>query len=68
METFRNCPYICNIAMDVITKHYKICKPQQGLSILMHDIISLPDAKSYDMIWLNTGINFTKYGLKFRTH
>ena len=26
----------------------KICKPLSGLSILLHGVISLPDATSYD--------------------
>ena len=44
---------ICRILRNVITctsfhNATKICKPLSGLSILMHGVISLPDATSSD--------------------
>ena len=40
-----NCHYVCNIVMDVIMFPENL-QTTSGLSILMHDVISLPDPMS----------------------
>ena len=39
--------YVRNVVMDVITFPVNL-KTTSGLSILLHGVISLPDATSYD--------------------
>ena len=47
-KTFEFCHYVRNVVMDVITFPVNLYKPLVVLSILLHIVISLPDAASYD--------------------
>ena len=43
MKMLSFCHYVCNVVMDVISM-----LTTSGLSILIHDVVSLPDATSSD--------------------
>ena len=47
METLYFCHYVHNV-MDVITLPVNLSTGTSGLSILLHGVITLPDATSYD--------------------
>ena len=47
VKTLYFCHYVLNVAMDVITFPVNL-QTTSGLSILLHGVISLPDATSYD--------------------
>ena len=48
MKTSRNLPNLQDVVMDVNSLRYQNLKATSVFSILLHGVISLPDATSYD--------------------